>query len=182
MRSIRDRVRLTFVLALALAGCNAGEQSVPDSAGTASSETAAGPAGPVAEADCSAVSGVLDRIVCYADLASEAGDRSRCDAAAEEGVRFQCYAIFAERTGDPEPCRAIPPRTQEFVDLRDVCLADVAPVIDSPELCEEIVAPGLKDSCYLNVFRETGDPGLCDLIEDPGLKSVCTGEPVMVTQ
>ena len=127
------------------------------------------------------MTGILDRIMCFADLASEAGDRSRCDAAVEEGVRFQCYAIFAERAGDPEACRAIPPRSEEHVDLRDVCLADVAPVIESPELCKEIVAPGLSDSCYLNVFRKTGDPGLCDMIEDPGLKSLCTGEPVVVT-
>lgn len=133
-----------------------------------------------ATSSCADLENVLERIGCFADLAGEAGDASRCDQAAEDAVRFHCYAIFAERRGDPEPCRRIPAATQEHRELRDACLADVAPVVERAELCEEVETPGLRDSCYLAVFRETGDSALCDHIEDPALKSACTGEPVRV--
>lgn len=164
----------SLALGTLLAGCGTGGD-----AGATPDPTHTEAPGETTES-CGELDGIIERIECFADRASEAGDRSRCDEASEDAVRYQCYAIYAERRGDPAACRAIPSGSEEHRQLRDACLGDVAPVLAQADLCEEITTPGLRDSCYLAVFEKTGDAELCDRIEDPGLRSACTGEPVHV--
>lgn len=137
------------------------------------------PAAAERAAACRTVENSLDRIFCFADLASEAGSVAPCDSAEDQGVRYQCYAVFAQRRATPGPCRRIPDAGGDGRDLRDACLGDVARELERPDLCEEVRAPGLRDSCFLQLFRATGDSVLCDRIDDRGLKSLCTGEPVI---
>lgn len=127
--------------------------------------------------DCEALQSRIDMTLCLVDIATDAGTTAACDVTGDPGVRFQCYAIFAERLGDPETCRRIPDQGEDFRDLRDACLADVAPVAERPELCEEVRESGLRDGCFLSVYRVTADATLCDRIEDAGLRSLCTGVP-----
>ncbi|MGH2446847.1 MAG: hypothetical protein ACRDGD_12540 [Candidatus Limnocylindria bacterium] len=145
-----------------------------------STSDAGSPAPPADARACSEPEGVIDRIVCQADAAVAADNLSVCDETDEDAVRYQCMAIFAERMGEPDACRGIPDTIDDGQELRDVCFADVAPVLMDAELCEEVVTPGLRDSCYLNVFNVTGDESLCAEMDDPGLKSLCTGEPVII--
>lgn len=129
---------------------------------------------------CDTVSSPIGRITCLADAASESRELTICDRASQEGVRYQCYAVYAERRSDPDACFRIPDTEEDLVDLRDICLSDVAALVGRPELCQGVQAPGLRDSCYLKVHQSTGDTTLCQRIQDPGLKSTCTGEPVRV--
>lgn len=164
-----------------LAGCGEAGSDAPAVETASPADTAADPA-PDASATsaCAEIPGLIDRVTCFADLAAEARDAALCMEATEEAVRLQCLATYAERRGDPDACREIPAPTPEHQQLRDTCLADVAPVIEDATLCSEIETPGLRDGCYLKVFRVTGEAELCDQIEDPNLKSLCTGEPVYV--
>jgi len=91
-----------------------------------------------------------------------------CDEANEQAVRYQCYAIFAERTGTATPCRRIPTSDQDYRQLRDVCLADVAAALGSSDLCEEVQSDGLRDGCWLSTSRRTGDQTLCERIGPDG--------------
>jgi hypothetical protein len=124
--------------------------------------------------------GIIEQIGCLSDLAAGEKDASVCDAAAHEGVKYQCYAVAAEKLGHWETCLEIPPKSKEHIELRDVCISDVAENNKDSSLCEEIETRNFRDSCYLKVYRKTGDSALCGKISDPGLKSMCTGEPVYV--
>lgn len=135
---------------------------------------------PLAGAECSDIANAIERTLCFADRAVEAGSTSPCDEASREGVRYQCYAVYAERAETVEPCRRIPTTSGDLRDLRDVCVGDVAEVTGRAELCAEVAADGLRDSCWLSVYRRTGDRTLCDRIEDRALKSLCTDEPVRI--
>lgn len=151
----------------------------PSGGDTAEQATSRGEASAV-ERVCSDLENPVDRILCFADRATDESDARRCDDASSDAVRFQCYAVYAERVEDVAPCRDIPGGTEDLQGLRDVCIGDVAGVAGRAELCEEIVTAGLRDSCYLAVFRTTGDGELCGRIEDPGLRSACTDEPAYV--
>lgn len=135
---------------------------------------------PSASAECADIANAIERTLCFADRAVEAGSTSPCDEASGEGVRYQCYAVYAERVETVEPCRRIPTTSADLRDLRDVCVGDVAEVTGRAELCAEVAADGLRDSCWLSVYRQTGDRTLCDRIEDRALKSLCTDEPVRI--
>jgi hypothetical protein len=124
--------------------------------------------------------GILDQIGCLSDLAAKKKDASVCDATPHEGVKYQCYAVAAEKLGDWKTCLEIPPKSKDHIELRDICISDVAEEKKDSTLCEKIKTGNFRDSCYLKVYRETGDSALCDRISDPGLKSSCTGEPVIV--
>lgn len=124
--------------------------------------------------------GIFEQIGCLSDLAAKNGDASVCDSAAHEGVRYQCYAVTAEKIGDWETCLEIPLKSKEHVELRDLCISDVAKKNVDSTLCEKIQTGNFKDSCYLKVYRKTNDSSLCENISDPGIKSLCTGEPVIV--
>jgi hypothetical protein len=93
-------------------------------------------------------------------------------------VRYQCYAIYAERRSNPDVCEEIPPKSADYIGLRDVCISDVAEKVGDFTLCEKVQTQGLRDSCYLKIFNKTGDTSLCEKIQDNGLKSGCTGKPV----
>jgi len=165
--------------ATTLVGCGrGGVADGPNPQRANPSETTEG--APERAPSCAELAGVIERIECFADRAVEAGDASVCKQTDEEAVRLQCLAVFAERRGAPEACREIPTPSPEHLQLRDTCLADVAPVIRRPEICDEVETPGLKDGCYLAVARATGDSDLCRRIEDPALQSLCTGEVVHV--
>ncbi len=124
--------------------------------------------------------GIIEQIGCLSDLAAKDDDPSVCSAAAHEGVKYQCFAVAAEKIGDWETCLKIPPKSKERIELRDICISDVAEKKVNSSLCEKIQTGNFKDSCYLKVYRKTGDSALCEAISDPGIKSLCTGEPVMV--
>ncbi len=124
--------------------------------------------------------GILEQIGCFSDLAAKEEDASACDAAEHEGVRYQCYAVAAEKLGDWKACLEIPPKSREHMDLRDVCISDVAEKDENPALCGKIESRNFRDSCFLKVYRRTGDSSLCGRISDPRIKSSCTGEPVIV--
>lgn len=124
--------------------------------------------------------GIIDQIRCLSDLAARKKDASVCDIASHEGVKYQCYAVAAEKLGDWETCLEIPPGSKEHIELRDICISDVAENDKDSDLCEEIRTRNFRDSCYLKIYQETGEDALCDKISDPGLKSLCTGEPVYV--
>jgi hypothetical protein len=124
--------------------------------------------------------GIIEQIGCLSDLAARKKDASVCGAASHEGVRYQCYAVAAEKLGHWKTCLEIPPKSTEHVELRDVCISDVAENKKDSSLCEKIETGNFRDSCYLKVYQKTGDSALCDKISDPGLKSMCTGEPVYV--
>jgi hypothetical protein len=124
--------------------------------------------------------GIFKQISCLSDLAASKGRASVCDAAEHEGVKYQCYAVAAEKLGDWKACFEIPAKSREHVELRDVCISDVADKTADSDLCDKIETSNFKDSCYLKVKNKTGDSALCSRISDTGIKSMCTGEPVMV--
>ena len=132
------------------------------------------------EKTCGKKKNLIDQLLCYAALATKLDDVSICDAASQEGVRYQCYAIYAERRFKPDVCEAIPSKSAELKDLRDVCISDVAKKAGDFTLCEKIETQGLRDSCYWGVAKKTGDTSICEKIQDKGLKSTCTGKPVYV--
>lgn len=129
---------------------------------------------------CEDTENLLERIECYATLATDEDDPSVCGRSSHEGVKYQCYAVLAERRGSKELCNEIPSRSPDHKKLRDVCISDVAAQTLSPILCEEIQTVGLRDSCYVKIGQQTKDTTLCQRIQDPGLRSLCTGQPVMV--
>ena len=133
-----------------------------------------------ASSQCEDTENLLERIECYATLATDEDDPSVCGQSSHEGVKYQCYAILAERRGSKELCNEIPSRSSDHKKLRDVCISDVAAQTLSPLLCEEIQTVGLRDSCYAKIGQQTNDTTLCQRIQDPGLRSICTGQPVMV--
>jgi hypothetical protein len=124
--------------------------------------------------------GIFGQISCLSDLAAEREDASVCGAAAHEGVKYQCYAVAAEKLGDWNTCYEIPTDSKDGIELRDLCISDVAEKNADSDLCKKIETANFKDSCYLKVWRKTGDSTLCEKISDAGIKSMCTGEPVMV--
>ena len=132
------------------------------------------------EKTCGKKKNLIDQLLCYAALATKLDDVSICNAASQEGVRYQCYAIYAERRFKPDVCEAIPSKSAELKDLRDVCISDVAKKAGDFTLCEKIETQGLRDSCYLGVAKKTGNTSICEKIQDKGLKSGCTGKPVYV--
>jgi hypothetical protein len=124
--------------------------------------------------------GTVEQIGCFSDLAVNNKDAAACDAAKHEGVRYQCYAVTAEKLGDWRICLEIPPKSKDHIELRDICISDVAEKSEDSALCERIRTGNFRDGCYLKVYRRTGDSALCGRVSDPGLKSSCTGEPVLV--
>ena len=129
---------------------------------------------------CEDTENLLERIECYAALATDEDDPSVCGRSSHEGVKYQCFAVLAERRGRKELCDEIPSRSPDHKKLRDVCISDVAAQTRSPLLCEEIQTVGLRDSCYAKIGQQSKDTTLCQRIQDPGLRSICTGQPVMV--
>ena len=129
---------------------------------------------------CEDTENLLERIECYAALATDEDDPSVCGRSSHEGVKYQCFAVLAERRGSKELCDEIPSRSPDHKKLRDVCISDVAAQTLSPLLCEEIQTVGLRDSCYAKIGQQSKDTTLCQRIQDPGLRSICTGQPVMV--
>ena len=129
---------------------------------------------------CEDTENLLERIECYATLATDEDDPYVCGRSSHEDVKYQCYAVLAERRGSKELCNEIPSRSPDHKKLRDVCISDVAAQMLSPILCEEIQTVGLRDSCYVKIGQQTKDTTLCQRIQDPGLRSLCTGQPVMV--
>jgi hypothetical protein len=129
---------------------------------------------------CEDVKSVFERIECYVTLATDKDDPSVCGHSSHEGVKYQCYAILAERRGNRELCNIIPSRSPDYVELRDICISDVAKKTLSPLLCEGIQTVGLRDSCYAKIGQDSKDTTLCQKIRDPGLRSICSGEPIVV--
>lgn len=143
----------------------------------AASAASGGPAAADQADQCLEQEQVVERLLCLVDAAKRAGDVEVCQRAEHEGVRWQCVAIFAEYRRDASLCRTIPRGNQDYRELFDVCLSDVAEARGEPELCGEIGTDGLRDSCYLKLVRAGASAVLCARIRDPGLKSACAGEP-----
>jgi hypothetical protein len=129
---------------------------------------------------CGKKGNLIDQMLCYAALATKHEDVSICNAASHEGMRYQCYAIYAERRSNPDVCEEIPPKSADYIGLRDVCISDVAEKVGDFTLCEEVQTQGLRDSCYWKIAKKTGDTSLCEKIQDKVLKSGCTGKPVYI--
>lgn len=117
---------------------------------------------------CRKLEAPANETLCLAKVAKDSETPSVCMLSRREGVRWQCLAIYAAHSGDGELCRSIPTTTAEHLRLRDLCLSDVALARESPALCKQIQAPGLRDSCYLKIARS-----LCERINDKNVKSQC---------
>lgn len=168
---------MTLVL---IVGCCLGCAAVDDPRPAESEANEPRASEPSSPARCERVENVIERIECYADLATATNDRSVCGQSPDQGVAYQCLAIVAERRADVELCDLIPTHTTDHQQLKDACISDVAKKTLEPQLCERIVTVGLRDSCYAAIGRDTENRALCDKIRDPGLRSICTGEPVIV--
>jgi hypothetical protein len=152
-------------------GCD--ERPPHDASADGSSEV------PVSTADrCEERKSPFEQISCFVRVAQETRDPEVCTDATSLGVRLQCFAILAERMDQLELCNRITGVSSDEVQLRDLCISDVAVLRLAPEFCAGLVTPGFRDSCYLKIFRKNGDAALCERIEDPGLRSACDGEPV----
>jgi len=133
-----------------------------------------------AAARCDDAGSLLAQIDCYVTLATEEDDPSVCGLSPEGGARYQCFAILAERLVRRDLCDEIPPASPDHLQLKDICISDVAKQTADGRMCDEITTIGLRDSCYAKIGQGSDDKSLCDKIEDPGLRSMCSGEPVMV--
>ena len=120
----------------------------------------------------------FEQISCYVRVAEEAQDPEVCAEAVDSGVRLQCFAILAERMDRLELCDRITGASPDELNLKDLCVSDVALVRLEPELCARLKSQGLRDSCYMKIFRKNKDATLCERIRDIGLKSLCEAEPV----
>jgi hypothetical protein len=127
--------------------------------------------------DCQETKHVIDRLLCFGNLAKSEKDLTICDQANHEGVRYQCYFIFAKHTQDIKVCNRIPKRSPEHIKLREGCLSDLA---SDASVCETLSERGIKDGCFYKVFLKTKNKKLCLKIKDPGTRSMCTGKPVYI--
>ena len=125
--------------------------------------------------ECELLESLIDKIICYVDLAKREESVEVCRLSDDSGVKYQCIAIYAEYAKDEGLCVEIPSDDGDMLGLRDVCYADVAKVKENALICEEVVTIGLKDGCYYKVSGETGDKSLCEKIVDEGLRGGCVG-------
>ena len=123
---------------------------------------------------------VFEQIICLTDRAVELNDVAVCDRSKHVGVKYQCYAIFAEKVGNWKICNRIPTDNKDLLDLKSICISDVAKKINKEELCEKVEVQGFKDGCYMKIAESTDNKILCEKISDPGTKSFCTGEPIYI--
>ena len=121
---------------------------------------------------------VFEQIKCLTDRAVELNDVAVCDRSKHVGVKYQCYAIYAEKAGNWEICNRIPTDNKDLLDLKSICISDVAKELLKEELCEKVDVLGFKDGCYMKIAESTDNKILCEKISDPGIKSLCTGEPI----
>lgn len=135
---------------------------------------------PQENAQCTEKGNVFEQLRCLADQAVARRDVSVCDRSKHVGVKYQCYAIYAEKAEDWEICNRIPPKNKDFIDLRAICISDVAKKMKKEELCGKVTVQGFRDACYLKIAGSTGNKVLCKKILDPGTKSLCTGKPIYV--
>jgi hypothetical protein len=138
---------LAVAIAAALLGCGDG----PDGDGA--------PTRTVADAgDYAVPASGIEQIEYYVDRATAAGHPKICQEVDREDVRFQCLAILAGRLKDASLCDDIPSTLEETRKLRDVCLSNVAMVLDQDALCERIFTADLRERCRLEVAATPPDP------------------------
>jgi len=123
---------------------------------------------------------LLEQIKCLTDRAVKIKDVAVCDRSKHVGVKYQCYAMYAEKVENWEICNRIPTDTKDLLDLKAICISDVAIKLMNKELCEKVDVQGFKDGCYMKIVESTGNKMLCEKISDPGMRSYCTGEPIYI--
>jgi hypothetical protein len=123
---------------------------------------------------------VFEQIKCLTNRAVELKDVAVCDRSKHVGVKYQCYAIYAEKVGNWEICNRIPTDNKDLLNLKSICISDVAKKLMKEELCEKVDVLGFKDGCYMKIAESTGNKTLCEKISDSGIKSLCTGEPIYI--
>ena len=129
---------------------------------------------------CMDKANVFEQIKCLTDRAVELKNVAVCDQSKHVGVKYQCYAIYAERVGNWEICNHIPTDNKDLLDLKSICISDVAKKMMKEELCEKVDVLSFKDGCYMKIAESTGNKILCEKISDPNVKSFCTGEPIYI--
>jgi hypothetical protein len=122
--------------------------------------------------ECEKIEDLIERTVCYADIATERNDVAVCDLSPHKGVRYQCYGIFAAKINDSKICDQIPADSEEHQMLKDLCYSDIAQLKGDVSLCEKMSVVG-KDGCYYEVARVTQNKEICNKINDPALKNGC---------
>ena len=135
---------------------------------------------PQATESCIDKEDVFEQIKCLTDRAVELNDVAVCDRSKHVGVKYQCHAIYAEKVGNWEICNRIPTDNKDLLDLKSMCISDVAKKLMKEELCEKVDVLGFKDGCYMKIAESTDNKILCEKISDPGIKSLCTGEPIYI--
>lgn len=135
---------------------------------------------PQASESCIDNTDVFEQIKCLADRAFELSDVAVCDRSKHTAVKYQCYAIYAEKAGNWEICNRIPTDNKDLMDLKSICISDVAEDLLKEDLCEKIDVLAFKDGCYMKIAESTDNKILCEEISDPGIKSLCTGDPTYI--
>ncbi len=131
-------------------------------------------------APCNDKKDVFKQLSCFVSSAVEMNSAEICTPADHEGVRLQCYAIYAEKKNDPDICELITASSNEHIELRSLCLSDVAVKRADDAMCDRVQTDGIRDGCYLKIFNKTNNAELCSRIIDPGIFSLCSGKPVYV--
>lgn len=97
--------------------------------------------------NCEELEMAIDKVICYKNLAIEKDNLEICGLSSDKGVEFQCYAIFAEYKLNENICDRIISESQEFKDLKDICISDIAKLKKDINLCEKINSQTLKSDC-----------------------------------
>ncbi|MBT8137393.1 MAG: hypothetical protein KJO54_10310 [Gammaproteobacteria bacterium] len=123
---------------------------------------------------------LFGQVGCYADLAVSRHDVEACSGAVHDGVRNQCYAVAAGRLDQLDACDRIEPLSPEHIELRDVCISDIALLRRNAALCGRLDTRTLQDTCLFRIYQITGETALCADIADNGLRNLCDDTQVII--